>query len=89
MSSGADVIEDKGQKKARTDVKADKDRKKAATDLAKKHTELGAINRPFDDLVDDPSPSPPTTAVAAQGRPKTGLSLVRFSRVGGFGLVGK
>ncbi|KAJ7318674.1 hypothetical protein DFH08DRAFT_395556 [Mycena albidolilacea] len=46
---------------------------KAATGTAKKRTEQGAMNWAFDDLIDDPQPSPPPTTAPQRGRPKAGI----------------
>ncbi|KAJ7246967.1 hypothetical protein C8J57DRAFT_1241129 [Mycena rebaudengoi] len=54
----------------RRNAKEEKERVRVVATKAKKRTEQGAMNHPFDDLVDDPPLPPPTTAATPRGRPK-------------------
>ncbi|KAF8176825.1 ribonuclease H-like domain-containing protein [Mycena galopus ATCC 62051] len=66
----SEQVEENAKKKAKKMEKDVKERTKAATEKAKKAPEQGAVNWPFTDLVDDPLPSPPTTAGPGKGCPK-------------------
>ncbi|KAJ6550365.1 hypothetical protein B0H10DRAFT_1968907 [Mycena sp. CBHHK59/15] len=68
------LLEDKGveepaRKKKKEDERVEKEARKERKDKAKKRTEQGAMNWPFEDLEDDPPPPAPT-AKAARGAPK-------------------